>query len=174
MKVICISGKAMSGKDTAANYFKNKLEESGKRVLITHYADLLKYICKTFFGWDGRKDEKGRRLLQYIGTDVVREQNPNYWVDFLMNILNMFQYNWDYVLIPDCRFPNEITRLKRNGFNTASVKIIRDDFDNGLTETQKSHESETSMDNFDFDFVIHNKGLNEYYEHLDILSVLLK
>lgn len=174
MKVICISGKAMSGKDTAANYLKNKLEESGKRVLITHYADLLKYICKTFFGWDGRKDEKGRQLLQYVGTDVVREQNPNYWVDFLMNILGMFQYNWDYVLIPDCRFPNEITRLKRNGFNTTSVKIIRDDFDSSLTETQKSHKSETSMDNFDFDFVIHNKGLNEYYENLDILSVLLK
>ena len=72
MKVICISAKAQHGKDTVANFMKECLEAKEKRVLVTHYADLVKYGCKTFFNWDGQKDEKGRALLQYVGTDIVR------------------------------------------------------------------------------------------------------
>lgn len=51
MKVITISGKAQNGKDTTAGLLKAALEADGYKVLITHYADLLKYICKQFFGW---------------------------------------------------------------------------------------------------------------------------
>ena len=57
MKVITISGKAQNGKDTTAGLLKAALEADGYKVLITHYADLLKYICKQFFGWDGQKDD---------------------------------------------------------------------------------------------------------------------
>ena len=45
MKVITISGKAQNGKDTTAGLLKAALEADGYKVLITHYADLLKYIC---------------------------------------------------------------------------------------------------------------------------------
>ena len=41
--VILFSGSASSGKDYVANIMKEQLEEKGNRVLITHYADLLKY-----------------------------------------------------------------------------------------------------------------------------------
>lgn len=169
MKIICIAGKARHGKDTAANYLKKKLENLKYRVLVIHYADLLKHICKNIFGWNGVKDEKGRQLLQYVGTDVVREQRPNYWVNFVISILDMFYENWDYVLIPDCRFPNEINTLKDDGFDTYSVNIIRDDFANNLTQEQQAHESETSMDNFEFDFTIHNRKMDEFYKQLNCL-----
>lgn len=171
MKVICISGKARHGKDTAAQYMKKKLELSGKRVLITHYADLLKYICRTFLDWNGVKDEQGRQLLQYVGTNVIRKQMPDYWVNFIIGILEMFYGNWDYVLIPDCRFPNEIERLKEYDFDVVSIKIIRDNFINNLTESQKSHESETALDNFNFDFVVHNpnKNVRDFYKNLNEL-----
>ena len=46
MKIITISAKARNGKDFCANLIKQKLESRGNKVLITHYADLLKYICK--------------------------------------------------------------------------------------------------------------------------------
>ena len=49
MKVIAISGKAQNGKDTTAGLLKSALEADGYKVLITHYADLLKYICKQFW-----------------------------------------------------------------------------------------------------------------------------
>ena len=174
MKVICISGKARHGKDTAANFMKKSLEKTHKeRVLIIHNADLLKYICKNIFDWDGIKDEAGRRMLRYVGTDVIREQNPDYWIDFIIGILKMFPDIWDYVLIPDCRFPNEIDKLKENGFETYSVKIVRDGFDNGLTKEQLSHISETALDNYDFDYIIHNSSLSNLYSELaDLLSGL--
>ena len=78
MKVILISGKARHGKDTLAGMMKEELERKSKRVLIAHYADLLKFICKNFFGWNGEKDDNGRALLQRVGTDVIRKQNPDY------------------------------------------------------------------------------------------------
>ena len=59
-KVVCISGHARSGKDTVAKILHDQLVKDNTEVLITHYADLLKYICKTFFNWNGKKDEQGR------------------------------------------------------------------------------------------------------------------
>ena len=49
MKIICISAKAQHGKDTSALILKDIYESKGQKVLITHFADLLKYICKAFF-----------------------------------------------------------------------------------------------------------------------------
>ena len=60
MKIIAISGKAQHGKDTTAGFLKSTLEADGYKVQVAHYADLLKYICKQFFGWNGQKDDAGR------------------------------------------------------------------------------------------------------------------
>lgn len=159
MRVITISGKAGHGKDTVATMMKEQLQDNlGLNVLIAHYADLVKHVCKTFFEWDGIKDQRGRSVLQYVGTDVVRAQDQNYWVDFIADMLTFFNDEWDVVLIPDCRFPNEIDRLRRRGFNVTSLIVRRPDFDNGLTDTQKSHPSETSIDYMDFDGEIINAG----------------
>jgi len=46
MKVITFSGKAQHGKDTTAKYVKETLQSCGKRVVILHFADYLKYVCK--------------------------------------------------------------------------------------------------------------------------------
>ena len=156
--VILLSGKSGSGKDFVANIMKEKLEQKGNKVLVTHYADLLKYILKTFFDWDGQKDEHGRHLLQYVGTDVIRRQNPNYWVDFVKDIIIMFSNNWDYILIPDARFPNEITRMFCSNFRTISIRIRRINYTSKLTEEQQQHESETALDNYPFDYYMTNDG----------------
>lgn len=156
MKVICISGKAGHGKDTIAELMKEHLIRQGKSVLVTHYADLVKYICKQFFGWNGLKDVNGRQLLQNVGTDVVRSQNPNYWVDFVIGILTMFSDKWEYVLIPDCRFPNEIEKMKQDGFNVITLRIVRSNYRSSLTNEQKNHPSETALDNYNFDYTIYN------------------
>ena len=160
MKVICISAKARHGKDTAAEIMKEYLEMQGKEVLITHFADLLKYLCKSLFGWDGNKDERGRTLLQYIGTDVVGKKNPAYWAQFVAGVLSMFENEWDYVLIPDCRYPVEIETM-RQIFDTTIVRVERPNFDNGLTEAQKNHPSEVDMDSYPFDYKILNNGTLE-------------
>lgn len=167
MKIFTITGKARHGKDTIAEMMKDILEERGYRVLLTHYADLLKYICKTFFNWNGEKDEVGRTILQKVGTETVRTQKPDFWVDFIINILNLFPYEWDVVIIPDARFPNEIERLKEEGFDVEFVRVFRPNFDNGLTEEQKNHKSEIALDNYVADVEITNEGtLNELREDI--------
>lgn len=158
MIVLLVCGKAESGKDTLASVAKKILEEKGKKVLITHYADLLKYICKQYLGWNGEKDEYGRKMLQYVGTEVFRERDENYWANFVMTILKTFYGYWDAVIIPDCRFKNELEIPKEYGFNVKSIRIKRDSHKNKLTKEQTSHSSETDLDEAVFDYRIDNNG----------------
>ena len=156
-KVICISGKAQHGKDTTASMLKAVLENRGISVLILHYADLLKYLCKQYFGWNGEKDDTGRALLQHIGTDVVRTKNPTYWVDFAVGFLKLFENEWDYVLIPDCRFPNELATIETH-FKCIHVRVNRTNFNSPLSVEQQKHPSETALDHYSYDELIMNKG----------------
>lgn len=158
MKIFCISGKAQHGKDTTAQFMLEALENKGKSVLIFHYADLLKYIAKQYFGWEGRKDEAGRKLLQELGTDIIRKKNPDYWVMFAVGFFRLFIDRWDYVLIPDCRFPNEIDVLKEAGFDVTHIRVVRRNFDNGLTPEQQWHPSEIALDHVYSDYFIDNNG----------------
>lgn len=158
MKILAISGHAQHGKDTIAGLLRDSLKADGKRVLVTHYADLLKYMCRTFFDWDGSKDEKGRHILQYVGTDVIRKQSPDFWVDFVASVLTYFHEHWDWVLIPDSRFPNEINKLISNGFDVTHIRVVRPNFQSPLTEEQQKHPSETALDDIQPDFYIYNEG----------------
>ena len=144
MKVITISGKAQNGKDTTAGLLRAALEADGYKVLITHYADLLKYICKQFFGWDGQKDDAGRHILQYVGTDIIRQKRPDYWVGFVTSILELF--------------PNEIDYLKEAGLDTVNLRVVRKDFKSPLTPEQQAHPSETALDDVEPDYYITNNG----------------
>lgn len=158
MQVITISGKAQHGKDTSAKILKEMLESEGCRVLTTHYADLLKYICRTFFGWDGRKDEAGRHILQYVGTDIIRQNRPDFWADFIIDILQLFPDRWDFVLIPDCRFPNEIECLRKAGLDVTHLCVVRENFTSPLAPEQQAHPSETALDGCKPDYCIINPG----------------
>lgn len=161
-KFICISGKAGHGKDTLAEILRCELENSGKTVLVTHFADLLKYICSNYFAWNGLKDERGRSLLQYVGTDIVRKRNPNYWVNFIVQLISMFKDEWDYVIIPDARFPNELAQIKKK-FDLVHVRVVRGVSGARMTVQQLAHESETALDGIEPDYLVDNTGS---FDHL--------
>lgn len=144
--IVCISGSAGHGKDTFARMVKTLAERDKLKVLVTHYADLLKYMAEKFFDWDGKKDERGRSLLQHIGTELVRDKYPDFWTDFLVfGVDNFFGDRYDLILIPDCRFPNEIECWDDAGYETLWCDVTRPGYDNGLTEEQKRHPSETAL-----------------------------
>lgn len=173
MKFITISGYARAGKDTVAGYIKEILEDQGEKVLIVHFADYLKFVCKEYFGWDGQKDAKGRSILQHIGTDVVRKREPSFWVRIVCELAKAFEEDFDYIVVPDCRFPDEIETPKTQyHFDTMCIKVVRykgngscELYDNGLTKEQKEHSSEVSLDEYLFDLYIANIwGLNELKE----------
>lgn len=157
MKIIMISGKAQAGKTTTAYLMEKNLKASGKSAIVINYADLLKYICSAYFDWDGQKDEKGRQLLQVIGTDVVRNNDPDFWVDFVRRFTEAFARMWDYVIIGDCRFKNEVSWAEQAHCECFHVRIKRD-ADNGLTEEQKNHISEIDLDDVEPDYEIKNNG----------------
>ena len=165
MKIVCISGKAGCGKDTFAQALAKELRAKGFKVFITHYADLVKFICTNYFGWDGEKDIQGRHLLQYVGTDVVRESNPDYWVNFIISMLRFFPDIADFVIIPDARFVNEIERLKEEEFDAISVRIERE-FKSVLSNEQLAHISETELDNYEFDVVLDNTAYGAFKKNI--------
>lgn len=149
MKRVLFSGKAESGKSTAAETTKDALKARGYKVIKLSYGDYVKYTAKMLFGWDGNKDEAGRTLLQWWGTDKVRAKNPHYWVDTVIRLVDIISDMYDYVIIDDVRYPNEITRW--TGYDTFTVRVERPGHENSLTPEQRAHASETSLDNYDFD-----------------------
>lgn len=162
MKIICISGKAGHGKDTVANMMKSFYESNNKKVLILHFADLLKYICRIFLNWNGKKNRYGRYLLQYIGTDVFRKQSPDYWANFVISCITFlqnskFENKWDYIIIPDTRFPNEYELFKHYKLDACLVRVIREG-KSCLAKSNQNHISETALDNYKCDYYIHNNG----------------
>lgn len=158
MRTILISGFAQSGKDSSAFMMKELLEKQQKKVLIIHYADYLKLFCRNHLNWNGDKStEEGRKLLQWFGTDVVRKNYEDTWVDMVVSLLKGIKTLYDYVIIPDVRFPNEIDKMRDN-FDCVTVRVIRPDFNNGLTEEQKNHPSETALDNYPTEYELINDG----------------
>lgn len=161
---IIISGKAGSGKDTVAQYMKELLEKHNKNVLVIHYGDAVKWVLREFFNWDGKKDAVGRTLLQRIGTDVVRATYPNFWTGIVVGLLKSFEpySDFDVALVPDARFPNEVDIALENLQNCVAVRVERHNPDGtvwenpNLTEEQRQHPSEISLDCYAFDYVIHN------------------
>ena len=165
---IIISGKSGSGKDMMAQFMKEELAKHNQKALIIHYADAVKWFCRDFLDWDGKKDEVGRTLLQMVGTDIVRARHPNFWVGIVVGLIQAFEpyKDFDVAIIPDARFENEVNISLENLKNCVSVRIERTT--NGepwvnptLTEDQRNHPSETSLDCFAFDYVVHNdEGLD--------------
>lgn len=154
LRCLTIAGQAQNGKDFTANIIKELLLVDGQKPLIMHYADYLKYICKSVYGWDGNKDEHGRSILQYVGTDKARKNNPDIWVNVINETLLAIGEDYDICIIPDCRFPNESDKMREFGWDVGALKINRLNFENSLTEEQRSHPSERALDDYEFDFYL--------------------
>lgn len=165
MRLILISGKAGSGKDFLTKHLKEYLEVNyNYKVGVIHYADPLKMVCTQLYDWDGNKGECGRTLLQQVGTNIAQQYNPLLWTDIINQIVAAFQNEFDVIIIPDTRFKHELIGtsedMAERGIPCYTIRIYRD-LDNGLTEEQKAHRSETDLDDFDnFDFEFDNEGTN--------------
>ncbi len=154
-KLILISGKAEAGKTLVANIIRRRLEEDGKRVTLLPFASYLKFICKEHFGWDGKKDKAGRQILQHVGTDIVRKRNPNFWVKTVADFLETFGEDFDTIICDDVRFPNEIDYFQNTDpFSYTSIRVVRLNYENSLTEEQRQHASEISLDDY-YHFDLH-------------------
>lgn len=184
--LIVLSGKARSGKDTAAVMLEEML---GYNTTSIAYADQLKYIISTCFGLNMEQlygDDKEvvledlpirtksghvtthcwtpRKLLQYLGTDVFRTIKPDCWVQVVKDRVAEGEY--DNYIITDGRFPNELEWVLEAG--GIHIRIEREDKD---FVSGTDHESETSLPDF-FEnpinsFIINNdKDLDYLHQEL--------
>lgn len=139
--IIGITGRIGSGKDTIAEYL---IANYGYQRM--SYASTLKDAVAAIFHWDREMLEGStkesreireqvdewwakrldmphltpRWVLQYFGTDVCRKAfHDDIWIASLENKLTKMGNN---VVISDCRFPNELSSLKRLGATTIRVE----------------------------------------------------
>ena len=145
--------------------------DGGYSPIILDYLTTTKKELKNYEGLELIKPTP-RFLLQFIGTNLFRNQlHPEIWVNSLMNEYKsklssnypvddldweprLIYPNW---IITDCRFPNELDAVKKRGGIT--IRVNRDYVLTGGPENPKDqHESETALDNAEFDYEIHNNG----------------
>lgn len=178
---LLISGKAGHGKDTFAAILQEKLEDKGVSVLMLHFADLVKFYATKYCGWQGEKNVEGRALLQKIGNDTFRQYDPNYWARITAECAHVFgeYFGYDYVIIPDNRYPNEIEIVKKYNDRVITIRVNRyneddTDWENpNMTEKQKLNEGEIALDNYTFDYTIDNYSIEGLKESADSLLDIL-
>ena len=184
--IIGISGKAGSGKDTAAKMlevlyanpdisyedFANKRYKNFADIQIVHFADILKETVQVLFGigeWETNTQEGKkttiewigktvRELLQGIGQGLRDAIDPNLWV----KILFANTEGWSNYIIADVRYPNEIYAIKKR--NGVLIRIDRKGAGAG------NHSSETALDNYkEWDVHIENNGsIEDLFETMKI------
>jgi phosphomevalonate kinase len=164
-KVILISGKARHGKDIFAELLKKQLVDKDCKIVIDRFAKYIKSYLKDYYLWDGiTKNEFIREKLQQLGTEIIKEK-LNYKYFHSQRLAQDFQIvenDFDYFLVPDTRFEDEIYLMKSMFTNKViTVRVQRDGITGGLTKEQLQHKSETALDNFKFDWVVKNNGTLE-------------
>lgn len=151
-KIILISGKSGHGKDTLAFEMEKYFKNNHYNVAIAHYSSYIKNIMREFYKWNGVKDEWARNKLQWIGTDRIRNELncPDYHVNRLCEDIQIVQNDFDYILIPDLRFPNEIERMVDSfGDDTiVLIRVKREGYESMLSKKAQNHESETALDDY--------------------------
>jgi dephospho-CoA kinase len=123
MLIIAITAEKESGKTTVCKKLQELFERDTQKVAICSFAGPLKRLAKSL-GWNGEKDEKGRTILQRLGTDVCRNIDDQYWLKRMQEQLNQANLeSVDVVLIDDLRFLNEYAFLQNIG--ALPFKLIR-------------------------------------------------
>ena len=141
MKHIGLIGLAGSGKDTAAEALL------GRNFHRVAFADRVKNLAFDF-GWDGFKDERGRKLLQDLGM-AGRAYNPSIWIDYVDEETVGFGNH----VFTDVRFQNEADYIRKLG--GIIVRIVRP----GIIA--QNHESELKQREIAADIEIVNDGTIE-------------
>lgn len=173
--IVAFSGAAGSGKDFAAKALRSLLEERGHTVEFMAFADKLKDSCCHLFDWDRDRLENDReykesgledcpyclalgktrrQLLQEYGTEACRNGIDNEFWTKLMQV-RLDKSETDYVLITDCRFPNEVNFVRKN--LGAVMHVIGKE----TMTSSSSHASERSLDSYDsWDLVLDNSEMD--------------
>lgn len=182
--IIGFAGRSGSGKDTAFQILSEF--DPNRKVVKISFAEPLKRGLMELFGFpdlsyfeDSEKKERihdeithwtPRRLMQWMGTDIIKSQiDTNHWIKLLEKKVNsMLSLDDIVIIITDVRFPEEVDCINRlNGI------VVYLDADERLGASSKSaHISEQILNETKEKclLVIPNNGsLEEYKSHLHLV-----
>ena len=125
--VLLFAGKAGVGKNTSADFVEEIYSHSAIKTAQFSFAGSLKAIAKEM-GWDGKKDEKGRRLLQQIGA-AGRAYDKDVWAKCCLSAIQ--ESDCDIAMITDLRFPNEARVIKEAYPDAELIKVFGRGYDLG-------------------------------------------
>lgn len=162
MEIYVLGGKAGSGKSTLGKLIKEELALLGKKPCIMQLTAPLYNYARTYFNWDGNMNNKPRELLQTLGIDIIKNKlhKPNFLLNRLYEDIEILSNNFNVFIITDARLINEFCDIRKKYKNVITIKVIRDYFDNCLSENEKEHITEIELDSYnDFDYIIKNTGI---------------
>jgi hypothetical protein len=161
--IVGLSGRKQSGKSSTAAFLERWYEAE-----VLHFADPLKRFCIDVLGLEeeqcyGTEDDKNsltdlrfedmpgdalddwepgpmsaRHVLQFFGTDIVRQMKPSAWVDATMR--RAAGSLAPLVVIADVRFPDEADAILAAGGEV--IRLARQ------IDTEDQHYSETALNQY--------------------------
>ena len=157
-KIIILSGKARTGKDTSGLYFKEYYESKGFKVKLLAYASYIKMYAKEIIDWDGTDETKPRSFLQELGTEIIRERiDKLFFVNRIIEDIKVYSFFFDVIVITDARVEEEIVNLKRCFKDVVSINVERPGFVNELNTNEQKHLTEVGLDRFEgYDYILVN------------------
>lgn len=173
MKVFIISGKARSGKSTVSELIKKYYENIGLKTIVLAYARYIKMYAQDVSEWDGSDETKPRELLQFLGTEIIRNKiNQEFFVKRIVDDIKIYSHFMDVAIISDARFVDEIEYPKNHFKDTVTINIVKPNLVTDLTDKQQQHASETSLNEYNkYDYVIVNDGTLEQLEE-KVINIL--
>ena len=161
--IICICGKARSGKSTVCNYLKDYFVKNDRKVVVSPFTKYLKDYISDVMDITIDDDNKPRDLLQKISSDLIKGilNDKDFFIRRQIEDINFYSYFVDVILINDVRFPQEIISLKSKFNRVLSIGVKRENFDSDLSVEQQNDITEVSLDGYDeYDYVIDNFDFN--------------
>lgn len=171
--VFLISGRARNGKGLVSTIIKDNLETKGFKVCKIQVMRTLKGYLKDYFGWDGKEETKPRKMLQEIGTDLIRDKmnKPNFHIDRLIEDINVLSIFFNVFIVDDIRLPLEIEKLKSVFPNSISINVTREGYISPLEVSEQVHITELALNDYKkFDYEIVNSSIDKLNN--DIISII--
>ena len=152
MKIVLINGIGRSGKDTFVEFCQKDTSVSGQIWNIST-VDLVKKAAK-ILGWNGEKDEKGRKFLSDL-KDLATSYSDLSFTYIHNTIFSAEGIGNVKIIFVHCREPEEIDRLKKElGATTLLIK-------NNRIKPIISNHADRDVENYNYDYVIENNGTLE-------------
>jgi hypothetical protein len=157
-KIIGISGKKLHGKDTLADILTRLLlpKTSAKLPFALPLKRELANACGVDIAFIEKNKAAFRTALQWWGGNFRRDMcGKDYWVERFKVALVMDFMNFDYILVPDVRFLNEVEAIKGLGGKVLRVERT------GFASDNDSHPSETQLDGYEFETTLYARDKSE-------------